>query len=63
MIDWLKGKKTDLLAAIGALSLIVEFVAAGNFAPAAIFDFVQLMLLPGIAATFRAGVGKVTTNG
>jgi len=58
MVKWLSGKKTYILAILGALTALVNFLSAGNFSLAAIFDLVKVEGIAALIATIRAAITK-----
>lgn len=58
MVKWLRGKKTYILAALGALTALVNFLAAGDFAAAALFAFIKVEGIAALIAAIRAAITK-----
>lgn len=62
MVKWLQGKKTYILVGLGALTCLVNFLAAGDFSAMALFDFVKLEGIAALIATIRAAITKSGLN-
>jgi len=58
MSNWLKGKKTYILAALAVLTALIDFLATGNFSLEAWFAFLQTSAVAGAFATLRAGISE-----
>jgi len=62
MVKWLRGKKTYILAALGALTALVNFLAAGDFSITALFAFIKVEGIAALIATIRAAITKSGPN-
>ena len=58
MVQWLQGKKTYILVALGALTALVNFVAAGDFSVAALFGLLKVEGIAALIASIRAAITK-----
>lgn len=58
MLKWLQGKKSYILIALGALTALVNFFAAGEFSLAAIFALVKVEGIAALLAAIRAAITK-----
>lgn len=58
MVKWLQGKKTYIIVVLGALTALVNFLAAGDFSVAALFDLVKVEGIAALIATIRAAITK-----
>ena len=58
MIKWLQGKKTYILAILGALVALVNFVATGDFSIAAFFALLKVEGIAALIAAIRAAITK-----
>ena len=57
-MTWLKGKKTYIVAALGILISLVEFLSVGDFSLASLIALFQQDQVAILAATIRAGIGN-----
>ncbi|RLC88215.1 MAG: hypothetical protein DRJ03_03460 [Chloroflexi bacterium] len=57
-MEWLKGKKTYIVAGLAALSFLIEFLAVGDFSMTAIMNLLQSQSFAALFATVRAGITK-----
>ena len=57
-MTWLKGKKTYIVAALGILISLVEFLSVGDFSLASLIALFQQDQVALLAATIRAGIGN-----
>lgn len=55
-MTWLNGKKTYIMAALAALSALVEFVAKGDFSLTADLAFINSAAIAGAFAAFRSAI-------
>lgn len=58
MVKWLQGKKTYILVVLGALGALVNFLAAGDFSIAALFELVKVEGIAALIAAIRAAITK-----
>ena len=58
MVKWLQGKKTYILVVLGALAALVNFLVAGDFSLAALFDFAKIEGIAALIAAIRAAITK-----
>lgn len=57
-MEWLKGKKSYIVAILLALVALIEFVAKGNFGIGAIVDLFKVEAIATAIATIRAAISK-----
>lgn len=58
MVKWLQGKKTYILAVLGALAALVNFLAVGDFSISALLDLLKVEGVAALIATIRAAITK-----
>jgi hypothetical protein len=58
VVKWFRGKKTYILVALGALTALVNFLAAGDFSIAALFALIKVEGIAALVATIRAAITK-----
>jgi hypothetical protein len=62
MVKWLQGKKTYLIVILGALTALVNFLAAGDFSIVAIFALLKVEGIAALIAAVRAAITKSSPN-
>lgn len=58
MIEWLKGKKTYLVAILLALVALIEFLAKGDYSISAFIGLFKLEAIATAITTIRAAIAK-----
>jgi hypothetical protein len=58
VLEWLKGKKAFLSAAVAAITLLVGFIVVGDFSAEAIRNFVTGEAFAATLAAIRAAFGR-----
>ena len=58
LVNFLSGKKTYILAVLGALAGIVNFICAGDFSLAALIALGKTEWVMALIAAVRAGISK-----
>jgi hypothetical protein len=57
-MNWLKGKKTYIIAALMVAQGLVEFITTGDFSWTSIIAFIESEQIALLAATIRNGIGN-----
>jgi hypothetical protein len=58
LVLWLQGKKVYILAILGALVGIINFISTGDFSIAALMGLAKAEWVIALMAAFRAAISK-----